>query len=1275
MQSTLTSVGDNVDELGKSTSMGRSPLPSIMAASVTALPAGRRTSSPAPRPTSPANSPFQPSSSQQSGLTTTSNNSKTAGRFSDAFSTIVGRNRTLSTDSNSRDLSRTRHLQTQAREEHAGESSFGIDADPFASHPGGSSNHLAGDPSTASINTTNNSLHRKQRGSLLFAASDALGFTRVGASITKRMTRRISMEQNANPSAAQTQINPQQRRGLPWKGKGKPKGHWALQPSSLHSMTDVIEISAAKSALTSVRDEEEENERRERDRLREAAAESIGISPLFREDASSRVTESDDMRYDNESIDERWSKGHPEASMDGNAVERLRALDRSRTNIAGTLEQHEKPVGLQLQQTRDNKHNRSSSLSGITTPTTPSATSQWPLPPLVPPVLSTNGRTPISSAINVTSRQQLPAFPCSFSALGPLSRKSSTILKFYASSPLLLSFSRQWRTRTIVLTGPPRPKSPSFRGFRPFTPPERLPSVYHLHLFKSLGPDERELQRLEVNEDSVVFVADEEIAGKRSVVKVGGIDVGSKKRELNVEENCQILWFLVIADPSEAQDWISTLKSAVLDQRAEKAGFAMPTDSLSSSGPKGDLDVMLTMRAHDVASTVRAHAHLPSRTSHEENRARNSDSPTPTTRSWSSERRRPISPSGRMVSLKGLFSVPGRTRSMLHGSTSRNEEESPTSPVDTPSFTLCGAEMLSMSRPTNVDATSSNPKSAPSSPVVAAQALPVPNPFPGPILSTTEMNFDKVSIKGRDKDLPEWYSIQSSQRNRGDSMSSVNAGPALLPPPRNRRPWTSAGLLNNSARQEQVRDNSPPSRRSFQSAISLHGARLSMDGRSRPSSPVESLGAATGALGAVDVGSKRASLSSSVSSFISTTPDRDQLAGRSPSGIQRRIRAGKLPKMLSPPAGPLPSAPQQPAQTFLLGESNVQVPVDGSPSRSSSLRSMSNSDSVQNGSLFTGRRLSESSVLSAGSTNQYAARGSYISLRTSKTLSPKRTSIPPPPRPAPTSALPPTPSDAIATTPSDSPKRTSFRQSLSHRSLRFSLSPPLSKSTSSRSDDPLRRRSVSSGASVVNGATSHVPIAPPAPPPTGPLPPTPRDPISNRYSIRERLRMKSAPSTPLGVRGSAGPPTTLPGSPPLVTVSSVASLKDNSSHSAPIGEPIAAIPKDLNFLNMSSPVDSSAPSTDDTDFLHVSTPISTTFSKQIPAKSTDYPPPEHSNGSPPTPEMTALPPPPRRGRNGTISEKDRDRSSQSLTSNITPATTDDNPSFHTQLEPAGAVAV
>ena len=119
---------------------------------------------------------------------------------------------------------------------------------------------------------------KRQRGSILLAASDALSFGRgLGASLGKRMGKRNSTDQPTSNTP------PQQRFGLPWKGKPKMKGRWALQPQATPNVIpDVIEISAAAGGI-SMRDSEEETERKERERLREAAAESIGISPLMRE--------------------------------------------------------------------------------------------------------------------------------------------------------------------------------------------------------------------------------------------------------------------------------------------------------------------------------------------------------------------------------------------------------------------------------------------------------------------------------------------------------------------------------------------------------------------------------------------------------------------------------------------------------------------------------------------------------------------------------------------------------------------------------------------------------------------------------------------------------------------------------------------------------------------------------------------------------------------------------------------------------------------------------
>lgn len=94
------------------------------------------------------------------------------------------------------------------------------------------------------------------------------------------------------------------------------------------------------------------------------------------------------------------------------------------------------------------------------------------------------------------------------------------------------------------------------------------PTKSYLHLFRSADSDERELERLEINEDSVVFIANEdEVSGRRHVVKVGGIDVGVRRKELNQEEGGRTMWFLQICDQSEAQQWIARIKQSIFGQR------------------------------------------------------------------------------------------------------------------------------------------------------------------------------------------------------------------------------------------------------------------------------------------------------------------------------------------------------------------------------------------------------------------------------------------------------------------------------------------------------------------------------------------------------------------------------------------------------------------------------------------------------------------------------------------------------------------------------------
>ena len=142
------------------------------------------------------------------------------------------------------------------------------------------------------------------------------------------------------------------------------------------------------------------------------------------------------------------------------------------------------------------------------------------------------------------------AFPSTRAQLSAYEQLSAMLPKHYPPpSLLMLALSKQWRARHVVLTAP------------------ILAGASYLHVFKSSAPDERELERLEINERSVVFVNDEDVGGRRGVVRVGGVDVGALRRELNGEENGMTMMMLQIVDANESQKWINAIKNAVLGQR------------------------------------------------------------------------------------------------------------------------------------------------------------------------------------------------------------------------------------------------------------------------------------------------------------------------------------------------------------------------------------------------------------------------------------------------------------------------------------------------------------------------------------------------------------------------------------------------------------------------------------------------------------------------------------------------------------------------------------
>ena len=130
-------------------------------------------------------------------------------------------------------------------------------------------------------------------------------------------------------------------------------------------------------------------------------------------------------------------------------------------------------------------------------------------------------------------------------------QNGANVLKYHSSaSPfLILSRSRQWKTRFIVVTS-------TVLQYPRHT-------ELHLHLFKSGASDDRELERMRIHANSVVYVADEEVGGGRQfILKIGGIAVDAGGKEVGPAN-----WLLQMPDSAQMQRWIQIVKNAVLLQK------------------------------------------------------------------------------------------------------------------------------------------------------------------------------------------------------------------------------------------------------------------------------------------------------------------------------------------------------------------------------------------------------------------------------------------------------------------------------------------------------------------------------------------------------------------------------------------------------------------------------------------------------------------------------------------------------------------------------------
>ncbi|KDQ62563.1 hypothetical protein JAAARDRAFT_189864 [Jaapia argillacea MUCL 33604] len=975
------------------------------------------------------------------------------------------------------------------------------------------------------------SFPKRPRQSLLVAASDALNFKSFGR-------RRKSLKHPPQPMV----------------------------------LSEVIEISAPPR-----RDEEDE----ERERLRDAAAQSIGLGPGLLE----RTISQDDSFHDPLELQD-----HEDMDDDLNDDQR-------------TLEHH----------TMGGRSTHGSNLS----------ISMGPSQPLNSRHRSGSLAQSLHQARACSSPSpSIPAFPSTFSSISPFIQLCSTLPKHYPPfSLLMLALSKQWKERTIVLSTPGPP-----RNGRSAT----LPCVSYLHLFRSTGLEERELERLEINEDSVVFITDEEVSGRRNLIKVGGLDVGTLKKELNSEENGQTMWLLQITDGSESQKWIAAVKSAILAQRSLSKGLGLPSSSLGSIEPRGDLDVMLSMRAQGLLpSPVRTEFStgqtLP-RTSGGIGSTSASESNGTTSTAYSIRSASPHKPPTNAVSaLKGLFGGGNRPRSPSRATSIDSERESADE-----SFASAGNNLMSMLRSNGIQ---DRPSTSPSSPIL----LPISHrsTMSRPTTSPIRIPHDHNSHLDRkivvDREPVAWSLIDESAREHLARRAS--ASPSLQPPPR-KRPWTMNGSPGIQAPESGLYSNSYGN-----ASASFGNVQQSHESRS-PTSPSFSN---FSFFGTPEHKPKAPSLNS-VSTFASG--ERVSL-DRSTSKSKRWSRQAALPKRLTPPSGPPPAIPSSAPSDPRSSTSRLSAPHPFSDRPSSSSSSNYSGASPQSGGSIMpsfSKRASTSSAYSISTTSTSHSR-SGMAPTSSRPPPPGRMSMPPPPRPAPLSALPPTPTGSQESSfiPTDSPpaSKTSFRESFTNRALRLSMSSPRDAPTCTLPPPPTeedgyrphRRSSSSAGhhdtaqsqsRTLYPIPASPLPSTPPFPPPTGPLPPTPAPPsaaaVSRLPSIKQRLRMLSAPTTP--------PQTPMP---PIPSDSPLPSppLPLPPQPSTPIGEPITTLQNDPNFLLLATPV---------TPTMMIPPPRNPNR-PLIPDRSSEYP------------ELTSLSPPPRRGsRQIAISDRDKDMLESTLTS-------------------------
>ncbi|KAI6122473.1 hypothetical protein EDD16DRAFT_1571066 [Pisolithus croceorrhizus] len=769
---------------------------------------------------------------------------------------------------------------------------------------------------------------------------------------------------------------------------------------------------------------------------------------------------------------------------------------------------------------------------------------------------------------------QLPSFPTTVSALDPMTQMSATLPKFTpASSLLVYALAKQWKVRTLVLTS-------NVAGHKT-----------HVHLFKSASLNEVEMERLEITEDSAMFLAEEEVGGRKNVIKLVGKDVGAKKHvndsshtNGSTEDSARAMWFLQFTVREESQHWIAAIKNAVLNQRSVRAGLAIPASN-GGYGPSGDMDVIFSMRMRGILSPQ------PSQ------KVSSSPSSTQSLRS--------------IVMNAQSLPPPGGARDILTSTRSRSPSlDSPHSPLVSQahteeSFGAMGTNLLTMFRGNTTSESSSSP----------ACSLPLPLPHgqvQGSPAASVRSASTTVIIPGLDlkiskeRDAPALsISPPSSTSTPPGSITppaafqaGANSVPLpLQPPPRKARCHLTVPPPA-AKREREGLYNHPGNNRSVAGNFGVHPTEVLPPTPSLVVMSSETLpprNVSPGLFAGTKLPDVEPPFSTSSNVNVQPLPSSPPLAaarslspelgvpasfetcsGSSSSSKRWSRKIGTLPQRPAPPSGPPPSVPEtesgQPALHLhvphpyaadeLASSASSNSRTDISPHSASSLAqsfwkraSSSSAYSVDSWSTSDSRPAAEPTTsISASILSLPNATGS-------KVVAPKRRSMPPP-RPAPTHAPPPAPIAEVVVPRSPPPPKQQpspvspphaskpLRASVAQRALRLSLSspkPPPSTSLPPRPDEPGffrgHRRSSSNSTAEGPRISSELPSIPGSPPQspsrmsavTQPRPPSSASSVRS-LSIKQRLRILSAPSSasrPPTPSGSTSPPPSTQQSPPL----------------------------------------------------------------------------------------------------------------------------------------------